>query len=150
MAKAIPEDGKIITCELEQEHADVARENIKNAGFENKIEVKVGAATDTLTKMRETGKVEPFDMVFIDADKVNNWTYYKWALDHASHVGTVMVVDNVIRSGRLVDLDNQESYLVGTRKLFEELKKEKRVECTALQTVGAKGWDGLMISIVVG
>jgi predicted O-methyltransferase YrrM len=149
MAKAIPEDGKIITCELDPESAKVARENIKNAGFENKIEVKVGAAKDTLTEMSEAGKVEPFDMVFIDADKENNWTYYKWALDHASHVGTVMVVDNVIRRGRLVDFDNEDPAIVGTRKLFEELKKEKRVECTALQTVGAKGWDGLMISIVV-
>jgi predicted O-methyltransferase YrrM len=149
MAKAIPEDGKIITCEIEPESAAIARENIKKAGFENKIEVKVGAAKDTLLKMSEAGKVEPFDMVFIDADKENNWTYYKWALDHASRVGTVMVVDNVIRGGRVVDTENQEPSVLGTRKLFAELKREKRVECTALQTVGAKGWDGLMISIVV-
>ncbi|EPE25421.1 S-adenosyl-L-methionine-dependent methyltransferase [Glarea lozoyensis ATCC 20868] len=149
MAKALPEDGKIITCELESESAEIARENIRKAGFENKIEVKVGAAKDTLTKMSEAGKVEPFDMVFIDADKENNWTYYKWALDHASHVGTVLVVDNVVRRGRLVDADSTEPSIIGTRKLFAELKREKRVECTALQTVGAKGWDGLMISMVI-
>ena len=149
MAKAIPEDGKIITCEYDPKHASVAAANIKNAGFEKKIDIKVGAARETLEKMSAAGPVEPFDLVFIDADKENNWIYYNWALTHASHVGTVMVVDNVVRRGRIVDEGNEEASVVGTRHMYEMLKKEKRVECTALQTVGAKGWDGMMVHIVV-
>ena len=92
--------------------------------------------------------MEPFDMVFIDADKENNVRYFRWALQF-SRKGTVIVVDNVVRKGRVADLQNQDPAIVGVRRLFEELKMEKRVDCTAIQTVGSKGWDGFALALVV-
>ncbi|KAG9232403.1 O-methyltransferase family protein [Amylocarpus encephaloides] len=147
-AKAVPEDGKIVTLELDPESAAVAAANIQNAGFEKKVEIKVGPAVKTLEEMSKTGTVEPFDMVFIDADKGNNPTYFKRALEF-SHVGSIIVVDNVVRRGRVVDPENDDTEVAGIRKLFEILKTEKRVECTALQTVGSKGWDGFALAVVI-
>lgn len=148
-AKAVPSDGKVITLELEFEHAEVARSNIANAGFDSVVEVKVGPALETLENMSKAGSVEPFDMVFIDADKDNNSGYLKWALEF-SHVGTLIVIDNVVRRGRPVDMENLEPAVVGVRDVFEMLKKETRLECTAIQTVGSKGWDGFAMALVVG
>jgi len=147
-AKAVPSDGKVITLELEAEYAKIASGNIANAGFEGVVEVKVGPALETLEQMGKAGGVEPFDMVFIDADKQNNVGYLKWALEF-SHVGTVIVVDNVVRRGRVVDSENLEPAVIGVRNLFEVMKEEKRLECTAVQTVGSKGWDGFAIGLVV-
>lgn len=147
-AKAVPADGKVITLELEPEHATVARSNIANAGFESIVEVKVGPALETLERMGKEGGVEPFDLVFIDADKENNPGYVKWALEF-SHVGTVIVVDNVARRGRVVDWENKDPALQGVRDVFELMKNEKKLECTAVQTVGSKGWDGFSVALVV-
>ncbi|CZR51627.1 related to O-methyltransferase [Phialocephala subalpina] len=145
-AKAVaPVGGKVITLEFEPEHAKVARSNIANAGFADVVEVRVGKALDTLKKMREDGE-EGFDYVFIDADKSNNAGYLKYALEFA-HVGTVIVVDNVVRQGKV--LEDKDAHSEGQRKAFEFLKGEKRVECTALQTVGPKGWDGFAVAMVV-
>jgi predicted O-methyltransferase YrrM len=146
-AKAVGPEGKIITLELEPEHAKVARENIANAGFENVVEVRVNPALKTLTEMQKQG-TEAFDLVFIDADKENNPGYFKAALA-MSHVGTLIVVDNIARRGRLIDADSKAVDVLGTRKLFEIMGKEKRVEATAVQTVGSKGWDGYAMALVV-
>lgn len=147
-AKAVPSDGKVITLELQPEYARIARSNIANAGFDSIVEVKVGPALKTLETMGAAGGVEPFDLVFIDADKDNNVGYLKWALEF-SHVGTLIVIDNVVRSGRVVELENLDPRVVGVRDVFEVMKKEKRLECTAVQTVGSKGWDGFALALVV-
>jgi predicted O-methyltransferase YrrM len=146
-AKAVGPEGKIITLELEPEHAKVAGENIANAGFENVVEVKVNPALKTLAEMQKE-RAEAFDLVFIDADKENNPGYFKAALA-MSHVGSLIVVDNIARRGRLIDADSKAVDVLGTRKLFEIMGKEKRVEATAVQTVGSKGWDGYAMALVV-
>jgi predicted O-methyltransferase YrrM len=146
-AKAVGPEGKVITLEVEPEHAKVARENIANAGFKKVVEVKVNPALATLAQMQKKG-TEVFDMVFIDADKDNNPGYFAAALA-MSHVGTLIVVDNIARRGRLIDQDSTAGDVLGTRKLFEMMGKENRVEATAVQTVGSKGWDGYAMALVV-
>ncbi|KAI1379253.1 O-methyltransferase-domain-containing protein [Hypoxylon crocopeplum] len=157
LAKALPPNGKLITLELEPKHAQVAEANIKNAGFENVVEVRVGPALETLQKMDAEAwgvgkKNGPFDMVFVDADKPNNWEYVDRALKF-SRVGTVIVVDNVGRRGMLADGSVMEGQrgrdVVGTRRMFEMMGKDKRIDVTAVQTVGVKGWDGFAVALVV-
>lgn len=147
-AKALPSDGKLITLELDPKHASIAESNIKNAGFENVVEVRVGPALESLDKMAKESP-EPFDMVFIDADKENNVGYLKWALEF-SHVGTLIVVDNIVRQGRLVDLENKDPSITGVREVLDLMKREKRLEFTGVQTVGSKGWDGFAMGLVIG
>lgn len=126
-AKAVaPVGGRVVTLELEPEHAKVAKSNIASAGFADVVEVRVGKALETLKQMKEDGE-EGFDYVFIDADKVNNEGYLKYALEFA-HVGTVIVVDNVVRQGKVLEDRDEDSE--GVRKAFEFLKESKRVECT--------------------
>jgi predicted O-methyltransferase YrrM len=146
-AKAVGPEGKVITLEVEPEHAKVARENISNAGLKKVVEVKVNPALATLAQMQKEG-TEAFDMVLIDADKDNNPGYFTAALA-MSHVGTLIVVDNITRRGRLIDPNSTAGDVLGTRKLFEMMGKEKRVEATAVQTVGSKGWDGYAMALVV-
>ena len=146
-AKAVGPAGKVITLEIEPEHAKVARENIANAGFENIVEIKVNPALKNLAQMQNEG-TEAFDMVFIDADKDNNTGYFTAALA-MSHVGTLIVVDNIARQGRLIDQSSTAGDVIGTRNLFELMGKEKRVEATAVQTVGSKGWDGYAMALVI-
>jgi predicted O-methyltransferase YrrM len=146
-AKAVGPEGKVITLEVEPEHAKVARENISNAGLKKVVEVKVNPALATLAQMQKEG-TEAFDMVFIDADKDNNPGYFTAALA-MSHVGTLIVVDNIARRGRLIDPNSTAGDVLGTRKLFEMMGREKRVEATAVQTVGSKGWDGYAMALVV-
>ncbi len=147
LAKAVGPSGRVVTLELEERHAEVARSNIKRAGFEDVVEVRVGPALDTLKELAAS-KEEPFDFVFIDADKTNNVGYFKAGLE-LSHVGAVIIVDNIGRRGRLADLEVEDASLRGTRQLFEYLKGEKRVEATAVQTVGSKGWDGFLMATIV-
>jgi predicted O-methyltransferase YrrM len=146
-AKAVPEDGKIISLELSPEHARVARENIKNAGFEKKVEIKVGPALETLEAMGKEG-TEKFDLFFIDADKENNANYFKWALKF-SRKGSVIIVDNIVRFEGLKGWKGNAATAKGVKELFELMKVEKRVECTAVQTVGSKGWDGFSMALVI-
>lgn len=148
VAKALPSEGKIVTLEIDPKHAAVASSNFKTAGFDKMVEVKVGPAMESLAKMDEEGVKEPFDMVFIDADKQNNVGYFQYALKFARK-GTVIIVDNVVRRGRVTDLENLDPAITGVRKVFEVMKNENRVDCTALQTVGSKGWDGFAIALVV-
>lgn len=112
------------------------------------VEIKLGPALESLKKMDEEGVSEPFDMVFIDADKINHAEYFKYALKFGKK-GTVIVLDNVVRDGRVGDANSSNPMIQGVRRMFEVLKNEKRVECTALQTVGSKGWDGLAIALVI-
>ncbi|KAM3071651.1 O-methyltransferase [Clarireedia jacksonii] len=144
-AKALPADGKLITLELERKHAEVAESNIKNAGFEDKVQVRVGPALETLEKMEteEWGvgkKNGPFDLVFIDADKEHNWEYIDRALKF-SRVGTVIVVDNVGRKGRIADPNftegNAGKAVVGTRRMFEMMGKDRRLDSSAVQTIAS-------------
>jgi len=147
LARGIPDHGRVVTLELEQRHADVARANLERAGVSEKVEIVVGRAADTLPRIAERGD-EPFDLVFIDADKESNTVYIDWAIS-LGHPGTVIVVDNVGRAGEVADPTSNDSRVLGTRRALELLGSDPRVDATALQIVGAKGWDGVAVAIVV-
>lgn len=146
MGRALPFDGRLITLEFEEKHARIAQENIARAGLSGVIDVRLGAALDLLPKI-EAERLGPFDFFFIDADKVNNPKYFEWAL-RLSRPGSVIVVDNVVRAGKVVDANSTEEAVRGTRALFDRLAAEARVRATAIQTVGSKGYDGFAIALV--
>ena len=148
LARALPPDGKLITLEADAKHATVARSNIARAGLSDVVEVILGRAIDTLPKLEHDGR-GPFDLVFIDADKVSTPDYFTWAL-RLSRPGSVIVVDNVIREGAVIDAASQDVSVQGVRRFMEMLAREPRVAATALQTVGAKGYDGFAIARVIG
>lgn len=141
LARGIPEDGTVDTCEYEPAHAEVARRNLEAAGVGHKVTVHVGAALETLPTL--TG---PYDLFFIDADKANNPHYLEWAVK-LSRPGSVIVLDNVVRGGAVLDEGGDED-IRGIRKALEILGTHPRLEATALQTVGSKNWDGLALAIV--
>ncbi|SDR46176.1 Predicted O-methyltransferase YrrM [Burkholderia orbicola] len=146
LARALPPGGSLVTLELNPAHAKVATENIARAGFAQVVSVVVGSTKDSLARLIDAGEA-PFDFVFIDADKDNNAVYLDAALK-LSRPGTVIVVDNVVRGGRVADPDNREPDVVGVREGFARLAAEPALATTAVQTVGQKGWDGFSISIV--
>lgn len=146
LARALPPGGKLVTLELNPEHAKIATQNIARAGFAEVVSVVVGSAKDSLARLVEAG-AEPFDFIFIDADKENNAVYLDAALK-LSRPGTVIVVDNVVRQGRVADPDNHDPDAVGVREGFRFTAAQPRLTTTAMQTVGLKGWDGFAISIV--
>ncbi len=146
LARGIPHDGRVVTLEVEQKHADVARANLERAGVSEKVEIVVGRGADTLPRIAERGD-EPFDLVFIDADKQSNTVYIDWAI-RLGHPGTVIVVDNVSRAGEVANPGTGDEMVIGTQRGLELLGSDPRVDATALQTVGAKGWDGVAIAIV--
>ncbi|WP_438853920.1 O-methyltransferase [Agromyces sp. M3QZ16-3] len=154
LARGIRPDGLVVTLELEQRHADVARGNLERADVDDRVEIIVGRAADTLPRLAEfladRGRADagtPFDMVFIDADKESNALYLDWAI-RLGRPGTLIVVDNIGRAGEVADAASVDPMVVGTRRGLELLGSDPRVEATALQTVGAKGWDGLAIGLV--
>ncbi|MFD3571634.1 O-methyltransferase [Streptomyces sp. NPDC058667] len=147
LARALPADGRLISLEYDPAHADVARANIARAGLDTVVEVRTGAALDSLPGLEAEG-AGPFDLVFIDADKVNNPRYVEWAL-RLSRPGTVIIVDNVVRGGAIVTPHPDDPAITGTRELFDLVAAEPRLDATALQTVGAKGYDGLLLARVV-
>ncbi|WP_338496672.1 O-methyltransferase [Streptomyces sp. SJL17-4] len=147
LARALPADGRLITLEYNPAHADVARANIAHAGLDKLVEVRTGAALDTLPQLEAEG-AGPFDLVFIDADKVNNPRYVEWALK-LSRPGTVIIVDNVVRGGKITTPDPDDPAITGTRELFDLVAAEPRLDATAVQTVGTKGYDGLLLARVV-
>ncbi|MGW6565053.1 O-methyltransferase [Streptomyces sp. NPDC054975] len=147
MARALPADGRMISLEHNPAHADVARANIARAGLDKIVEVRTGAALDSLPQLEAEG-AGPFDFVFIDADKVNNPHYVEWAL-RLSRPGTVIVADNVVRGGAILDAESAEPAITGTRAMFELVSREPRLDATAFQTVGVKGYDGLLVARVV-
>src|ERR1700760_146578 len=140
LARALPDDGRLITLEMSARHAEVARRNIARAGLGDKGEIRTGAALEALPK-REAERLGPFDFVFIDADKTNNAAYLEWAL-RLSRPGTTVMVDNVVREGQVVDAASRSSDVVGVRRMFEIMAREPRLSSTAIQTGGARGWEG--------
>ena len=146
MAKALPADGSIVTLEYEPLHAEVARRNIERAGLSDRVTVRVGAAADTLPILAAE-RPEPFDFVFIDADKPSNTIYLDWAVK-LSRPGTVIVLDNVVRDGQLANAASTDPNVKGSRGAFELIAANPRLSATALQTVGGKGYDGFAIMIV--
>ncbi|AYY55774.1 O-methyltransferase [Burkholderia multivorans] len=146
LARALPPGGRLVTLELNPAHAAVATQNIARAGFADVVSVVVGSAKDSLARLIAEGEA-PFDFVFIDADKDNNRAYLDAALK-LSRPGTVIVVDNVVRRGRVADPDNRDPDVVGVREGFARIVAEPKLTTTAVQTVGQKGWDGFSISIV--
>lgn len=146
MAKALPADGAIVTLEYEPHHAAVARANIERAGYADRIEVRVGAAAETLPVLAAE-LPEPFDFVFIDADKPSNTTYLDWAIK-LGRPGTVIVLDNVVRDGEVANAASRDPNVLGSRGAFELIAANPRLSATALQTVGAKGYDGFAVMIL--
>ncbi len=146
MARALPVGGRIVTLEYSDRHAEVARANFERAGVADRIEVRVGPALEGLPDV-EAGGLAPFDFIFIDADKPNNANYLDWAVRLARR-GTVIVLDNVVRDGGVLDAQSMDASIVGTRKAFDLLGSHPRLRATALQTVGAKGYDGFAIAVV--
>ncbi|QWC24746.1 O-methyltransferase [Bacillus haikouensis] len=143
MARALPENGSLITLEYSEKHAEVARGNIRKAGLENKVKILTGAALDTLPSL----KGQKFDFIFIDADKKNNPHYIKWAIE-LSEPGTVIITDNVVRGGRVIDAKSPDENIKGVRTFIDILSDSELIDSTAIQTVGTKGYDGFVIGIV--
>lgn len=142
MARALPPGGSMVTLEYAPRHAAVAKDNLARAGLLDRVEVVVGPALESLPKLSGT-----FDLVFIDADKPNNSNYLQWALK-LSHPGTIIILDNVVRDGRVLEANSSDANVNGARGAFEFLKAEPRIDATALQTVGLKGWDGFVLGVV--
>ncbi|HEX9167931.1 MAG TPA: O-methyltransferase [Roseiarcus sp.] len=147
LASALPDGGRLISLEWSERHAEVARRNVARAGLAAKVEVRTGAALTTLPKIEAEG-LHPFDFVFIDADKANNAAYLEWALK-LSRPGTAIVVDNVVRDGEVADAGSKDPDVVGVRRMFDMMAREPRLSATAIQTVGAKGWDGFALALVL-
>jgi predicted O-methyltransferase YrrM len=146
LARALPAEGRIITLEADPKHAEIARSNIARAGVTHLVDVRVGPAIDTLPRLESEG-VTPFDLIFIDADKPSTPEYFGWALQ-LSRPGTLIVVDNVVRGGAVVDAASRDASVQGMRRFMAMLASEPRVSATALQTVGGKGYDGFALAVV--
>ncbi|MGH9164411.1 MAG: O-methyltransferase [Acidimicrobiales bacterium] len=147
MARALPPDGHLVTIEVDARHAEVAQANIARAGLGDVVEVRLGRALEVLPELADQDRA-PFDFVFIDADKANNAAYLASAV-RLSRPGSVIVVDNVIRGGGVVDAASTDPTVVGTRRLFDALAAEPRLAATAIQTVGSKGYDGFVLAVVL-
>jgi predicted O-methyltransferase YrrM len=147
LARALPAGGQLVTLEVSPENADVARTNIAEAGLDEVVQIRIGAALDSLPEI-ESQQLAPFDLVFIDADKPNNPEYVRWAL-RLTRPGSVIVLDNVVRDGQVID-PNGDPAVQGTRAALDLLGSDPRIDATAIQTVGNKGYDGFAIGLVVG
>lgn len=146
LARALPEGGRLITLEANADYAEVARGSIERAGLGDVVELRVGPALEALPALAEEG-AGPFDLTFVDADKVNTPNYFAWALDH-SRPGSLIVADNVVRGGSLADAASADESTQAQRRLHEMLAKDPRVTATTIQTVGSKGYDGFTIALV--
>ena len=150
LARALPRhdpEARLLTLEFEPKHAAVAQSNIARAGLSNLVEIRVGAALDSLAQLA-TENPAPFDMIFLDADKPNNPNYLTWALKF-SRPGTLIVGDNVVRDGAVIDPTDPDPRTQGSRRFLEMLAAEPRLAATALQTVGSKGYDGFAMALVL-
>jgi len=146
LGRALPEGGKLITLESNPQYAEIARANISRAGLGDVVELRVGPALETLSKLASEG-AGPFDFTFIDADKAHSPDYFAWALEH-SRPGSVIVADNVVRDGTLADSRSEDPKVEAQRRLHEMLSGEPRVSGTTIQTVGGKGYDGFTLALV--
>ncbi|WP_019806555.1 O-methyltransferase [Saccharomonospora halophila] len=144
LARALTSDGRVVTIEAEPSYAELARANFGRAGLAGRIDVRVGAALDVLPTLGADG---PFDLTFVDADKVNNPHYVRHAV-RLSRPGSLIVVDNVVRRGAVADATDPDPSVRGSREVIELLAAEPRLDATAVQTVGTKGWDGLALALV--
>lgn len=147
MARALPEDGQIVSLELNPHHAEVARANLRSAALLDKVDLRVGRAGESLADL-DAGDAEPFDLIFIDADKAGLPAYLDWALK-LSRPGTVIVADNVVRDGKVIQADNADPDIQGVRRFTELVAAEPRLSASVLQTVGSKGYDGFAIAVVL-
>ena len=146
LARALPEGGQLVTLEADARHAEVARASLARAGLAARVDLRVGPALESLPVLAaERGA--PFDFTFLDADKVNNPEYFDWAV-RLSRPGALIVVDNVVREGRVIDASSADPSVRGVRRLLEQVASDLRVSATAFQTVGAKGWDGMLVARV--
>ncbi|MET7472811.1 O-methyltransferase [Streptomyces sp. NPDC005648] len=148
LARALPADGRLISLEYSARHAEVATRNLARAGLDRVAEVRVGPALESLPKLADENPA-PFDLVFIDADKGNNPHYVEWAL-RLTRAGSLIVLDNVVRQGRVADPDSTSPDVVGTRAALELIGSHPRLTGTAIQTVGGKGYDGFALARVLG
>jgi predicted O-methyltransferase YrrM len=146
LARALPDAGCVVTIELDPRHADVARANVERAGLSSRVDFRVGPALDVLPQLAGE-RAGPFDLVFIDADKANIPAYFEWAM-HLSRPGAVIVVDNVIRDGKLIEPGTGDPAVEGVRRLHDVVASDPRVTATTIQTVGSKGYDGFTLIFV--
>jgi predicted O-methyltransferase YrrM len=147
LARAVPPGGRVITLEANATHADIARANVERAGLSGRIEIRLGNALDTLPQLAAE-KQPPFDFTFIDADRPNLAEYFDWAV-RLSHPGSVIVVDNVVRKGGVIDASSDDPNIKGVRRFNDRLKDDTRVSATMVQTVSAKGYDGFAMALVL-
>ena len=143
MARALPLDGRLVTLELKPENAAIARANLERAGVFDRVEIHVAPALDSFRCLVTAG-VAPFDLIFLDADKKSLPDYLEWSLKLA-HPGTVIVADNVVRDGKVLDANSSDPDVQGVRRFLEQAAKNPRLSATALQTVGARGYDGFAL-----
>jgi predicted O-methyltransferase YrrM len=146
LARALPSDGRLVTLEYEPKHAAVAEQNLKYAGLNDKVEIMVGKAVDTLPGLSADSRA-PFDLIFIDADKDSYAEYFELSL-RLSRPGTLLIADNVVRDGNVVQPDHSDPRVQGIRRFNERVSAEPRVSATVIQTVGTKGYDGLAVIYV--
>jgi predicted O-methyltransferase YrrM len=147
LARALPEGGRLVTLEADPRHAGLARENIERAGLSGVVDILLGPAAETLPALVEQGR-PPFDLVFIDADKSATAEYFAWSLQ-LTRVGSLIVVDNVVRGGKVANASSDDPDVQGMRRFLDELAHEPRVSATTVQTVGAKGYDGFTLAVVI-
>ena len=146
LARGLDDGGKLVTLELEPAYASVARRNIENAGLGSRVDILVGEAITALEGLLEQDRT-PFDLVFVDADKQNYAAYLGYAIK-LSRPGTLLIFDNVVREGRVIDPESEDPKVPGTRELYDALKNHPKVDATAIQTVGTKKWDGFLMAVV--
>ena len=147
LARALPSGGRLVTLEIDPKYAEVARQSITDAGLAHVVEIRLGPALDTLPQLADAGQ-GPFDLIFVDADKAGIPDYFGWAL-RLSRPGSLIIVDNVVRRGAVIDPESDDPGVRGVRRFNELVAAEPRVSATAIQTVGAKGWDGFAFVVVL-
>jgi len=143
LARALPADGKLVTIEYDPKHAAVARRNLINAGVAERVDLREGKALDVLPKI-EAEKLAPFDLFFIDADKPSGPDYFQWA-KRLARSGSLIIVDNVVRNGMVIDATSTDTHVRGSRRLHEMVAADRSVSATTIQTVGSKGYDGFAL-----
>jgi predicted O-methyltransferase YrrM len=148
MARALPEDGRLVTCEFSSKHADIAAANIARAGLAARVDIRVGPGLATLPLL-QAEQQPPFDLVFIDADKQNNVHYVQWALK-LTRPGSLIIIDNVVRDGKVIETVSGDEMVEGVRRMNAFIAAEPRLDATAIQTVGSKGYDGFTMALVCG
>lgn len=147
LARALPEGGRVVSLEISARHAEIASNNVRAAGLLDRVDIRVAPAVDSLRAMNQNGD-GPFDLIFIDADKKSMPRYLEYAL-MLSRAGTVIIADNVVRDGKVIDAESADPDVQGVRRMTEMMAEEPRLSATAIQTVGARGYDGFAMAVVL-